>query len=319
MLSSDTAELGNTSSDPPFPSTPTVDHSTSQTTFPSHTPSDPTPPPTSATDQALATLTRLVENLTIEVLEQRNYVDQRLANELLPITSSVLPESSSYPGLVSSLPPSSSAPPVLSNRAPSATTRNAVPLPKMDAQAEWAYIPPTVFDSVVDGTFEIRDLWKLDPTRRLEIEKMAEDVISDRALNGLSELLQITSAFTEQSRSLTKYRSLDDIILPWIVYCRIREVVQPGSGHYLSAHVIQLYLAFHALNKRFPAVLRYHLDVCQKRMSLGDSVDWSSWITLDLLVLNTSLVQSLPSSSRGSTPSSGAPTTQHSCRRRGRK
>lgn len=219
LFSIGTAELGSTSSDPPFPS-PALDHSTFQTTLPSHAPSNPAPPLTLATDQALAVLTRPVEDLTTKISEQRNYVDQRFANELLPIISSSLLSEPSSPGLISSLAPSSSASPSLSNNSLSTATRGAVPLPKMDARAEWAYIPPTVFDSAVDGSFEIRDLWKLDPTHRFEIE-MAKAVVTDRTLNGLFESLQSIFVFTEQSHSLAKYQSLDDIILPWTVYCWI--------------------------------------------------------------------------------------------------
>lgn len=50
---------------------------------------------------------------------------------------------------------------------------------------------------------------------------MAKAVVTDRTLNGLFESLQSIFVFTEQSHSLAKYQSLDDIILLWTVYCRI--------------------------------------------------------------------------------------------------
>lgn len=101
LFSTGTAELGSTSSDPPFLS-PALDHSTFQTTLPSHAPSNPAPPLTLATDQALAVLTRPVEDLTTKISEQRNYVDQRFASELLPIISSSLLSEPSSPGLIPS-------------------------------------------------------------------------------------------------------------------------------------------------------------------------------------------------------------------------
>ncbi|ODN94802.1 hypothetical protein L198_04948 [Cryptococcus wingfieldii CBS 7118] len=285
---------------------------TTETPATTPSPYPPPPPPLTSLDHSMAQLQQMMRDLTTKVDQQREYIDQQLREPLPTMATSSVPEpvpepvsgsstfGSSLPPAVHVSPPSavpSSAPPALTNRSPSTPLRGAVPSPKVDARSEWAYIPPSVFDSVVDGSFEIRDLWKLDPTRRLEIDKMGKAVTSDRALNGLAELLQSTSAFAEQSRSATKYRSMDDIILPWSVFCRIRDVAQPGSGHYLSAHVTQLYLASFALRKNFHAVLRYHLDVCQKRLSLGDAVVWDDWCSLDNVVLNTSLVQSFASSS----------------------
>ncbi|ODO09583.1 hypothetical protein I350_03187 [Cryptococcus amylolentus CBS 6273] len=269
-------------------------------------PSPPLPPPPSTLEHSMAQLQQMMTTLATKVDQQQEYIDQRF-REPIPTTSTSsvpLPPAfvPSLPSAVHVSPPStvpSSAPPALTNRSPSTPLRGVVPSPKVDARSEWAYIPPSVFDSVVDGSFEIRDLWMLNPTRRLEIDKMGKAVTSGRTWNRSAELLQSTSAFAvaEQSRSATKYRSMDDIILPWSVFCRIRDVVQSGSGHYLSAHVTQLYIASFALGKNSQAVLLYHLDVCQKRLSLGDDVVWDDWCSLDHVVLDTLLVQALASSS----------------------
>ncbi|OWZ72616.1 hypothetical protein AYX14_01941 [Cryptococcus neoformans] len=73
--------------------------------------------------------------LTTKISEQRNYVDQRFASELLPIISSSLLSEPSSPGLISSLAPSSSASPHF------LTVRLAPPLVVLPHSRRWMLGP----------------------------------------------------------------------------------------------------------------------------------------------------------------------------------
>jgi hypothetical protein len=140
-------------------------------------------------------------------------------------------------------------------------------------------VPAGVLDSVLEGKFEVKDLWKLDPTRAHEALLASKTSQPDVAQRLHQTLFPDAEAIQTEIKG--KYQTVSSLVRPWIVFTQIRELAQPGCGVYLIHYALHLLSLHNQWPDSFQAVLNYHLKVASERVNMGADLPLEEWLRTD--------------------------------------
>lgn len=79
----------------------------------------------------------------------------------------------------------------------------------------------------------------------------------------------------------SRYTDLDSILRPWIAFCQIRDIAEPGFGMLLAGHTQALLRLNGAADLQFPWSAPLPLQGAGKRLNLGSAFDPRGWLRAD--------------------------------------
>lgn len=153
----------------------------------------------------------------------------------------------------------------------------SVPLPA-STRLFFGFLQQDVYDSVVNNTFDVKDLWKFDPLRQGEIMGLREN--RGDAISALASALNATED-TRRQQAHGKYTDLGSLLRPWLVYAQLRSILTPNLGVYLVGYARELCRIDMQYPGRFSSLLEYHLLVVQTRLNAGLTLNPLEWTRHD--------------------------------------
>jgi len=144
-------------------------------------------------------------------------------------------------------------------------------------------VPTLVLEAVLSNKLEVKDFWKLDPSR--SDDASASTASSASVLASLPSAL-LPDAERNFAQVKSKYNDLGSILRPWLVYCQLRDIITPNTGRYLVGHAAELLRLSSVPNSNHSAVLHYHLKVASSRLNMHDRLDLNTWILPDAINLS---------------------------------
>lgn len=160
---------------------------------------------------------------------------------------------------------------------PQRPRHTSIPTPPVgiDFDVVARHITADTLAKIVNNTFPIRDLYKIDPTRVGQVVEQVgtemEPVVQER----------LKSALEKVGESKAKYKDLYSILRPWIVFVQIKEIFEPGMGIALTGHSNELLRLGMRHPNRFPTLLNNHFSVVKERLKTGASFPRIKMIGVD--------------------------------------
>lgn len=127
------------------------------------------------------------------------------------------------------------------------------------------HITADTLAKIVNNTFPIRKLYKIDRTRVGQVVEQVgtemEPVVQER----------LKSVLEKVGKSKAKYKDLYSILRSWIVFVQLKEIFEPGMGIASTGHSNKLLRLGMRHPNRFPTLLNNHINVVKERLNAGAS------------------------------------------------
>jgi hypothetical protein len=150
---------------------------------------------------------------------------------------------------------------------PQRPRHTSIPTPPVgiDFDVVARHITADTLAKIVNNTFPIRNLYKIDRTR---VDRVVEQVGTE-----MEQVVQerLKSALEKVGESKAKYKDLYSILRPWIVFVQLKEIFEPGMGIALTGHSNKLLRLGMRHPNRFPTLLNNHINVVKERLNAGAS------------------------------------------------